>query len=400
MSELTKKEKMNKDKLLTAAVLLINLVYAVCLMYLHYNQTQYTLNGPFESDLTFHINMAVKDNWYYSITAFAYVLFYKFAFGDILVAIFLTLCQLATILGTFLLLKEIWKRYELKLSCGVTLALATVLNLVMAFYIEAVNEKHYIGYQSATVWHNSTYICMKMVGVFVLWYFVKLMDSYKEKLSLKQWILFTALVALSTGVKPSFLMVFAPVMAVMLLIDWIKGTKFLKVFFFGLTVVPSLGIILWQNLVLFGADTGNGFTINPFYTLAQRSDNPKIALLCSVLFPAIVGLFHIKDVWKDKLYLGSLMVWAFGFLEVFLFVESGHRSKDANFMWGYSMSLFVLFLISAVRFIRDMKNRDFLGKCKALRIGYLSVGGAVFLYHVISGIWFFVILMGGATYFA
>ena len=124
------------------------------------------------------------------------------------------------------------------------------------------------------------------------------MDSYKEKLPFKKWLTFTGLVAISTGIKPSFLMVFAPVMAIMLLIDWIKGTKFLKVFWFGLTVIPSLLIILWQNMVLFGSDTGNSFIIKPFYTLTQRSDNPKIALLFSVLFPAIVGIFHIKDVWK------------------------------------------------------------------------------------------------------
>ena len=153
-------------------------------------------------------------------------------------------------------------------------------------------------------------------------------------------------------------------------------------------------------MVLFGADTGNGFTIKPFYTLAQRSDNPKIALVFSVLFPAIVGLFHIKDVWKDKLYLGSLLIWAFGFLEVFLFVESGARSKDANFMWGYSISLFILFLISFVRWLRDCLNKEFLGKAKAIRHGYLVVAGAVFAYHVISGIWFFGILLTGATYFA
>lgn len=389
-----------KDKVGAIILIILNIIYGALLVYLHYNQILFEVGGPFEADTPYHIKMAVEDNYYYSFTAFVYILLYKLPWGNILTAIFLSLCELATIYGTYLLLKELWKKYEVKVGATVTLLGATALNFVMAFYVKAANARHYIGYQNASIWHNSTYICMKMVGVFVLWYFLKLMDAYKEKLSIKQWFIFTVLLALSTGVKPSFLLVFAPVMAIMLLTDWVKGTKFKRVFLFGLTVVPSLFIILWQNIVLFGADTGNGFSIKPFYTLAQRSDNPKIALLLSVLFPAVVGLIHIKDVWKDKVYLGSLFIWGFGFLEVFLFAESGTRSKDGNFMWGYSISLFVLFLISFVRWLRDCRNKEFLGKLKVLRYGYLISAGAVFAYHVVSGVWFFGILLTGATYFA
>ena len=392
--------KFSKDKIGTLVLVILNLIYGGFLVYLHYNQTFFEIGKPFESDLPFHINMAVVDNWYYSFTAFVYVFLYKLPYSNMLVAIFLTICELLTVFGTYLLLKEVWKKYEVKVNSAMTLLSATALNLVMAFYVKAVNACHYIGYQNATIWHNSTYICMKLLSVFVLWYFLKLMDSYKEKLPVKKWLVFTGLVALSTGIKPSFLMVFAPVMAIMLLIDWIKGTKFLKVFGFGLTVIPSLLIILWQNVVLFGSDTGNSFIIKPFYTLAARSDNPKVALLFSVLFPAIVGIFHIKDVWKDKLYIGSLLVWGFGFLEVFLFVESGTRSKDSNFMWGYSISLFILFLISLVRWVRDLKNKEFLGKIKGIRYAYLITAGAIFAYHVVSGLWFFGILLSGATYFS
>lgn len=392
--------KFSKDKIGTLVLVILNLIYGGFLVYLHYNQTFFEIGKPFESDLPFHINMAVVDNWYYSFTAFVYVFLYKLPYSNMLVALFLTICELLTIYGTYLLLKEVWKKYEVKVNSAMTLLSATTLNFVMAFYVKTVNACHYIGYQNATIWHNSTYICMKLLAVFVLWYFLKLMDTYKEKLPVKKWFVFTGLVALSTGIKPSFLMVFAPVMAIMLLIDWLKGAKFSKVFCFGLTVIPSLLIILWQNMVLFGSDTGNSFIIKPFYTLAARSDNPKVALLFSVLFPAIVGIFHIKDVWKDKLYFGSLLVWGFGFLEVFLFVESGTRSKDSNFMWGYSISLFILFLISLVRWIRDLKNKEFLGKVKVIRYAYLIIAGATFAYHVYSGLWFFGLLLSGASYFA
>ena len=241
---------------------------------------------------------------------------------------------------------------------------------------------------------------MKLFAILVIVQFLRLMNKYKKGLSVKEWFVFTLLLLITTGIKPNFLMVFAPVMAIMLLIDLLKGTAFKRVFIFGASVLPSLGIILWQNVVLFGSDTGNGYAISPFYTLAMHSDNPKITLLLSVLFPGIVALFHIKDIWKDKLYIGSYMIWLFGFLEVFLFVETGNRAKDANFMWGYSISLFLIFVLSVIRLIRDYKDKNFLAGCKALRVSYLTAAWACFIWHVISGIWFFAILLTGATFFS
>lgn len=381
-------------------LVLLNVVYGILLVYLHYHQLLFEAGGLFEADTPYHVKMAVDDHWYYSFTAFVYVFLYSFPFGNILTAIFLSLCEVGTIFATYLLIKEIFAKYGMKVSGTLLLFGATSLNFVMAFYIKSVNERHYIGYQNASIWHNSTYICMKLVSVFVLWYFIKLADEYKTGLKITQWIGFTLLLALATGIKPSFLMVFAPAMALMLLKDLICGTKARYVFSFGFTVVLSLVIVLWQNVVLFGEETGNSFVIRPFYALSQRSDNPKIALLCSVLFPFIVGIFHIKDVWKDKLYLGSLMIWGVGFLEVFLFAESGNRSQDGNFMWGYSISLFVLFIISFVRWIRDWKISEFSIKNAAVRYGYLLTAGGILLWHIISGVWFFGILLTGATYFA
>ena len=138
-------KQFNKDKIATILLVLLNLVYGVLLVYLHYNQTLYVEGGLFEADTPYHIKMAVEDNWYYSITAFVYVFFYKFPCGNILVGIFLSMCHIVTILGTYLLLKEIWVHYNLQIKTGITLFGATALNLVMAFYVKNVNARHYIG---------------------------------------------------------------------------------------------------------------------------------------------------------------------------------------------------------------------------------------------------------------
>ena len=79
---------LTKEHISTMILLAINIIYGILLVYLHYNQTLYVKGGAFESDLPFHISMAVDDNWYYSFTAFVYVFLYKFSCGNMLVGIF------------------------------------------------------------------------------------------------------------------------------------------------------------------------------------------------------------------------------------------------------------------------------------------------------------------------
>jgi hypothetical protein len=276
------------------------------------------------------------------------------------------------------------------------LGLGLALNFMMAFYLPMANHAHYIGYQSGSLWHNSTYLVMRLLSVLVIRLFLQLMNSYDPKLSGKDWVIFALLLILVTGVKPSFLVVFAPVMALFLLVELIRKKRFLPVFLFGLTVIPAVLVVLWQSIVLFGNDTGNGYALRPFYVLSQRSENPKVTLLLSVLFPFLVGLYHLRDFWKDRIYFGGLLLWAVGFMEVFLLAETGSHSKDANFLWGYAIALFFLNLTSLLRLLQDLKGKDLLTWKKV----YLYITTAIFAWQVIAGVWYFGILLTGATYFS
>lgn len=395
------KQGNKKEKYIQYLLLGICILYGFLLVYLFYNQTLFVEGGAFESDTPYHISMAVEDGWYYSFTAYIYLFFSLFSAANELTAVFLSAVTVATIYGTYLLLKEcLWQR-QVTLPASQLMGAAMALNFVMAFYIKAASRLHYIGYQSASIWHNSTYICMKCAAVFALWQFMKIYRTYEKDLTLGRWLGFAGLLLIATGVKPSFLMVFAPVMACMLLVDWLRYKKpFFKVFLFGCTVIPSLLVILWQNLVLFGEDTGNGFVIQPFYTLFMHSDNPKVTILLSLVFPGVIFVFHWKDFFKDRIFSGGVLIWLLGFIEVALFTESGKRARDANFMWGYSFSIFVFFCIGLIKLIEDYKNREYLGGRPFLRKAYLVSATAIFAYHVVCGLWFFGILLTGASYWS
>ncbi len=350
--------------------------------------------GLFEADTPVHVSMAVVDHFYYSITAFVYLLCSHFSFANILIAIFLGAITAVTVPLTAGLVNECIKIWGGEPDDLVAYVLAFVSNFVMGFYIKAANVQHYIGYQNANMWHNSTYIVMRFAAVLVLTSYLKI--AQKKAVGWKDWIIFSLLLAFSTAVKPSFLIVFAPIMAVELVIDLVKKVPFKTLFFFGCSVIPSLIVLLWQSLVLFGDDTGNGYAISPFTALMQRGDHPKVTLILSVLFPLIVFLAHVRDFYRDRLYSFSLLVWLMGFSEVFLFTETGTRGGDSNFMWGYSIALFVLFLVSMVKLVFDYKKKT---DKKALDVIYLCVATFTLVWHAVSGIWYFVLLFSGVTYF-
>lgn len=388
--------KLTADKNKTYALLfaIACVIYGCLCFYLYYNQLGYYKTGLFESDTPVHVKMAVVDGFAYSLTAYVYIFCSWFPIQNVLIALFLSVTTALSVWYTKKLVDECCKISQRDMSDAVKYLISFASNFVMGFYIQKVNVQHYIGYQNANMWHNSTYICMRLLAVLVLIKYLKIYSG--SELKIKDWFIYALLLALSTGVKPSFLIVFAPVMALELIWDLKKGIKFGKVFYFACSVIPSLLVIVLQSLVLFGDDTGNGYALSPFTALAQRGDHPKITLILSILFPVIVFLIHIKDFYRDRLYTGSLLVWLFGFLEVFLFTETGTRGGDSNFMWGYSISLFILFLISIIKLYGDIKAS---WKKNNLKMICAALGLVTFLWHTISGIWYFVILFSGVTYF-
>ncbi len=388
--------KISRDSIIFRILLVVIALYGCGCAYLYYNQLFFVEGGLFESDLPFHVSMAVDDRWFYSFTAILYQCFYVTPIGDILTAFFLAWVSVATVFVTYEFLQQLTGK---KYSPGMMLFFAVMGNFIMPFFFKWAHSQRYIGYQSASIWHNSTYTCMRFVAILTICAFFNLWEKYREGLNVKEWLVFAGLLVLCNGIKPSFCMMFAPAMAVFLLVEWLKNkVPFKRVFMFGLAVVPSLFIILWQNMVLFGEDTGNGILIKPGYALSMRGDHPKVTFVLSVAFPLLVLVFTLKDLVKDKKYGFTWLMWLFGFLEIFLFTEAGNRAKDSNFFWGYSMAIFFVNLTAMCKLLEKSKCREGIFKSPVIRYAF-SVGGALCLaYQVWCGIYFFCQLLTGRSY--
>lgn len=390
---------MKKSRILQRVLWALIYLYGVFCTYLYYKQTFHEAGMPYESDLPYHISMAVDDHWFYSLTAVLYQIFFLTPFGHILTALFLGCVTVGTIAVTYHLFQVILSRAGCNgISKPLLLLFSFLCNIAMPFFVKAAHYQRYIGYQSASIWHNSTYICMKFCGILVLILYLRLEEKYREGLTVKEWILLAGAFVLVNAVKPSFTLVFAPVMALYLLVDLFKRVPFLRIFIFGLTVIPSLLVILWQNMVLFGSDTGNGIEIRYGYTLTLHSTHPKATLLLSVAFPLFILFFRWKELFKDKWYLFSWLVWGVALIQVTFLSESGARARDGNFMWGYSFGIFLVLVWSVVKLLQTLKNPQGIFTNKVVRLCFGGTALGILAYQSYCGLVFWIYLCQGITY--
>lgn len=384
---------------------LITGIYTVACCILFYRQAAWADGLYYESDLPAHLKMA-EDGWGYSLTAFVYRIFMHLPAYKFLVAAFLALCAGGTMLVTILVLRNFCFNYYSALCAGVA------VNIVMPVFIKAVHYQRYVGYQSPSVWHNSTYTVMKFLAALTLLFYLRFAYEYKRKINWKYWILFTLFLTLSTAAKTSFLLVFAPVAFVGLFFDIRRKVPIGRVLLFASAILPSVVIVLLQEMVLFGKDTGNGIVIEFGYNVYLRAERPQLTMILSALFPVLVFLFNIVPVVKETVtdlkkkyfprhtpFFLAWSMWFVGALELLFLKETGERALDGNFSWGYDFCLFVLFVVSVVYFMNNLRSARFLGGKYPAHIAYAVVMGTVLGYHLFCGFYFFINLLKGVTYF-
>lgn len=381
---------------------ILSIYGAVCL-YLFYMQSIQPLdynNRYFQSDLPYHISMIIDDGWYYSFTAYAYqVLHLAFGGSTFGIALFLAVMSVLSIWLTEKLLRVLFEKKVMSLW-GTTSALA--LNMLMPFFTKIAGNYRYVSYQAGNIWHNSTYQCMKVFALAAILCYLMIEKDYRERINWKQWVAFAVLLVVCTGIKPSFLTVFAPAMALKLLWDLFHKVAFKQIFIFGCAVLPACGVVLWQNAVLFGEETGQGFALKPWFTFSLHADRPKVAVLCSIAFPIAVAMCSLKELAKDKKYFFAWVMTGIGFLEALLLAETGSRSNDGNFLWGYSFAIFYIFVLSFVKWMQMWKRtyKEDMARTKLLLTkAAFGVCGLVFAYQLYCGLLFFVRLIAGETYF-
>lgn len=97
----------------------------------------------------------------------------------------------------------------------------------------------------------------------------------------------------------------------------------------------------------------------------------------------------MEKIKSNETYQISIITYFVGMLEFLCLCENGSRATHANFGWGYYHGLFFLFLSAMILFYETFKQ----GK-----IWYKFMGVFVYLLHLISGIYYFLVIFLGGYY--
>ena len=205
------------------------------------------------------------------------------------------------------------------------------------------NGYMYVGFCEPNIWHNPTIICMQPFAILSLIYFEKyyILKQY----SMKNIILFSTFVTISTTIKPSFIFGFIPALAIIFFVDFIKTkfSNFKTVLICASSFIPSAIILLIQYFILYGDNASSiGITVGnlPIFTL------PLV-----ILGPTLIYIFSNKEI--DNLDKLIFVFFVIGFLEGFFITEVGERAGHGNFTWTYECAIGLLFIFATLKMIKN-----------------------------------------------
>lgn len=386
------REKREKQGRLLAGCLYLLYGAACCFLYYHMCLPE---KGKYHSDLPAHIQSGMNGEAY-SLLEILYKYICRAGLGSKVIPVLLTVLTLAAVYLSFRIMQQIVPDG----NAPALQLLSFAANLEMPLYLPLIHKYRNMGLQSGSMWHNDTYLGMRVFGLLVLLLYFRHQESYKETFKGRQWLAFAAAFFLANFMKPNFLLCFAPVMGILLLRDLLKskGKDFKAVFWFGFAVIPSLGILIFQSIRLFGEGTNGGsIAFSVAYILRLRNAHPICSILQSAAFPLAVLLFNWRELKKDRIYATSWMIWLCGFLEFLFLNQTGECQNDGNLTWGYSFCLTLIFAVSAAKLYQVAAKPSKDGK--AFCFGWKNtICLVLLLWHLFCGLQFFAQLLTGLPY--
>lgn len=178
-----------------------------------------------------------------------------------------------------------------------------------------------------------------------------------------------------------------------------KGKGLKQIIILGTSVIFSLIVLLIQYKILFTGENSNssiGFRFG--YSLKYWSNYPFVSVLQSLAFPLFVLIFNFKELIKDEKYRILNTMGLIGFAQYLFLIETGERMNAFNWIWGYAMGIFVLFIGGVYKLYQNAFKVDFQSIIIWKKI-YIIIAILILLLHLISGMDYIKILLEGAQYY-
>lgn len=273
-------------------------------------------------------------------------------------------------------------------------------------YLPGIKHR-YLGVFTPNPFHNATYMAARPFSILAFLWYAKLLTQYEkgfrgrggeagEGVVLKDYILFSLFLLLSTMTKPSFTIVL--VGAAGLIMVWrmfrSRFRNFIPTIQLGLCFIPTFIDLLYQYKGVFvpqpGVEGGMGFGFGAVWSM--YTDNLPLAIGLAIGFPVLVTILNYRELKENVMLRFSWQVYGMSFAMAFLLYEKGFRLPDFNFSWGYMYGIFFLFvgtLIVLLRATADRKKPAWL-----LGMQWLAYG-----WHAACGLYYFSTILKGAMYY-
>ena len=209
----------------------------------------------------------------------------------------------------------------------------------------------YLGQITPNLWHNPTLI---VAMPFTVALFASAMWSLRRD-SAKVYALTSAMLVFMALAKPSYLLPFIPVYAVLLVrslrVRLTSRSNQLAVL--AGILGPVLLVLLAQYSGTFSEATGGGIVVRPFGVWGHYSPHIAASLGLSLAFPLATFAVCWRRALRDSALMTAWAVFVLALVELSIFAEKGERFSSGNFFWGGYAALFVLFMTSARALLVD-----------------------------------------------
>lgn len=275
---------------------------------------------------------------------------------------------------------------------------ALALMVVTCVYIQGYNYGVYRKVGSPNVWHNPTqlavFVPMLLCTPYLIhcWYDFERALPQKGVRAMLPWrnvVLLAVLLMATLACKPTFMQALLPAAFALFLTELCRRPKNWR--FFGqvvLAFLPSAAYFLLQYLyytgvvVEYSSGAEFGITAESAFLAVRNtlmmSAFPLFAVVCC----------YRKGFFKDKLVVLALLMTLFSVLEAMAFRETGMREGHGNFTWAANSSSFFLWVVMTGVFLRSLAQDLREKTMTVLRWAGYGMGGALFLWHLYSGIYY------------
>lgn len=312
-------------------------------------------------------------------------------------ALIVTLAQCAS----FLLLRHYFQKYLSGKRMAVTVSAFALLFFSMIFVYNHPfpgTRFYYMGVYSPNPFHNATYLVARPFTIVCFFQFVELLAVYEQKFDWKKGIAFGTSLLLATMTKPSFTIVLCGAAGLVLLFRMLAGrfVNFKNTLLFGCMFLPTFVDLLYQFGGVFagtdskGQEAGIGFGL--FHVWREYCDNYLVAILLVIFFPLVVLVFQYRKMVTNTLYRFAWQMYGMSLAMFIVLYEKGFRAVDANFSWGYMMGAFFLVMGSLLVLLEEKADTPQKKASLILQWGAFGL-------HVACGIFYFVIIFMGGSYY-